>query len=78
MKCHSWRCFYRIMRKTIRWGCYQVMRRSSREVVEHCERTELSWCRCFEVEMLRGRDALKFKVSTRRPYEGADAMICIT
>ena len=58
---HSWRCFYRIMRKKIRWGLdpgdkNQQQRRCTARALRENRAT---WCRFLELEMLGGRDALK-------------------
>ena len=42
MKGHSWRCFYRIARKKIRWGCDRGAERENDERVQ--------------IEMLGGND----------------------
>ena len=53
MKGHSCRCFYRIMRKRIRWVWDRDAMKESVEKV-HCERTEPAAdgnrCRCLEME----------------------------
>ena len=49
MKGHSWRCFYRIARKKIRWGCD----RGAKEMLagdDDEDADDRRW-RCYEVQM---------------------------